>query len=251
MLKVVRHEALLQLLHARGAASVAEIAQHLETSAATVRRDLAELEQQSLVSRTWGGVRLSVERDDPFQETLKDGAALKRRIGCEAARLVPDGATVILDIGTTVHHVARELAGREVTVLTPSLPAFEALRASGRTSLILLGGHWSDQYQCFTGTPVVDALARQQADFAFLGCSGVSDSGRIRDNSYSHSAIKRAMLQASTCTYLLADERKFPGHGSTSPFDVDQLDGIITDATELPKIFTDKCHDHNTEIRIA
>ncbi len=251
MLKAVRHEVLLQLLQKQGSASVKEIAEHLRISPATTRRDLAELEKQSLVERTWGGVRLMTEVDDPFQEALLNFGGIKRRIGCAAAALVPDGATVILDIGTTVHHVAMELADRDVTVLTPSLPAFDVLRTGGRANIILLGGHWSEQYQCFTGTPVVDVLEHQQADIAFLGCSGVSDGGRVRDTSYSQSAIKRAIRQASTRTYLLADTRKFPGQGGVSPFEVDQLDGIITDAKELSQSLVDKCHHHHTEIRTA
>lgn len=249
MLKAVRHDALLQLLQAQGSAGVNEIAVHLNISPATTRRDLAELEEQSVVERTWGGVRLVADIDDPFQEALVSFGAAKRRIGSAAAELVPDGATVMLDIGTTVHHLAMELVERDITVLTASLPAFDVLRARGRVNLILLGGHWSEQYQCFTGPPVIEALGHQQADIAFLGCSGVSGSGRIRDTSYSQSAIKRAIREASTRTYLLADTRKFPGQGGSSPFGVDELDGIITDAADLSTPLTEKCCAHHTEIR--
>lgn len=251
MMKAVRHEVLLQLLQEQGSATINEMAEHLGTSPATTRRDLAELEQKSLVERTWGGVRLKADMDDPFQEALQHFGPVKRRIGAAAAALVPDGATVILDIGTTVHYVAMELANRDVTVLTASLPTFDVFRAAGRASIILLGGHWSEQYQCFSGTPVIDALTHQQADIAFLGCSGVSDSGRIRDTSYSQSAIKRAIKDASTRTYLLADTRKFPGQGGVSPFEVDELDGIITDATNIPAQLLEQCDAHNTEIRIV
>ncbi len=251
VMKVVRHEAVLQLLHAQGSAGVHEIAEHLQISPATARRDLAELQHQSLVERTWGGVRLATEVDDPFQEALADGGVHKRRIGSAAAHLIPEGSTVILDIGTTVHHVAMEVADRDITVLTASLPAFDVLRSRGRATIILLGGHWSEQYQCFTGTPVIDALQHQQADVAFLGCSGISDTGRVRDTSYAQSEIKRAIQQASTRTYLLADKRKFPGHGGISPLEVDQLDGIITDTTDMAASLVDKCRDHNTEIRIV
>lgn len=251
MLKTVRHETLLQLLHAQGSASVNEIAEHLNTSSATARRDLAELERQSLVERTWGGVRLVTDVDDPFQEALMSQGAAKRRIGAAAADLVPDGATVILDIGTTVHHVARELADRDITVLTASLPTFEVLRTVGRANIILLGGSWSEKYQCFTGSTVTDVLEHQQADIAFLGCSGLSDSGRIRDTSYPQSSIKRAILAASSHTWLLADAKKFPGKGGISPFEVDRLDGIITDSTDLATSLIEKCRNHDTEIRIV
>lgn len=251
MLKIVRHEALLSLLQGTGVATVAEISERLQISPATTRRDLIELERQGLVERTWGGVRLVGEIDDPFQEALVRSGAGKQRIGAAAAELVPDGATVILDIGTTVHHVAMALKDRDVTVLTASLPTFDVLRAGGRVSLVLLGGHWSEQYQCLTGTPVIDALERQQADIAFLGCSGVSDSGRIRDTSYSQSGIKRAIRAAATQSYLLADAEKFPGKGGSSPFDVGRLEGLITDAERVPDPLVEHCRASGTEVRLV
>ncbi|MBK7820811.1 MAG: DeoR/GlpR transcriptional regulator [Tessaracoccus sp.] len=251
MLKTVRHEALVGLVQAKGAASVAELAAELGISPATTRRDIVELKRLGKVERTWGGVRLAVDVDDPFQEALVRAGAGKRRIGTAAAELVPEGSTVILDIGTTVHHLALALKDREVTVLTASLPAFEVLRAGGRAAIILLGGHWSEQYQCFTGAPVVDALVHQQADIAFLGCSGVSASGRVRDTSYSQSGIKRAIHAAATTTYLLADSEKFPGKGGSSPFEVGRLDGIITDARRLPDSLVEHCRTHDTEVTLV
>ncbi len=249
VLKSVRHDALLSLLHARGPVAVTEAAELLGASAATVRRDITELEKRGLVERTYGGVQLQREVDDPFQEALARRRASKQRIGAAAAALIPDGATVILDIGTTAHYVALELAAKDVTVLTASLPTFEHFRANHKAEIILLGGRWSEQYQCFTGPQVCDVLARQHADLAFLGCSGVAESGRIRDTSYGQSDVKRAIRAASTTTYLLADADKFPGKGSSSPFDVDELDGIITDSDHLSPALIEQCATHKTEIR--
>lgn len=251
MLKKVRHEALLELVQTKGAATVAELAEHLGISPATTRRDLLELESQGRLERTWGGVRLAMDVDDPFQVALVRAGEGKRRIGRAAAELVPDGATIILDIGTTVHHVAQALKDRDVAVLTASLPTFEVLRATGCAAIIMLGGYWSEQYQCFTGTPVADALEHQQADIAFLSCSGISDSGRVRDTSYSQSGIKRAIRAAATRSYLLADSEKFPGKGGSSPFELGQLDGIITNAQRLPEPLAEHCRAHDTEVTLV
>ena len=248
MLKTARHDALLRLLHARGPVSVTEVARELKASPATVRRDIAEMEEAGLVERSWGGVRLHRDVDDPFQDALAQRGAAKLRIGQAAAALVPDGATVIIDIGTTAHYVALALAAKDVTVMTASMPAFEHLRAARTAEIILLGGQWSEQYQCLTGMQVSDALARQQADIAFLGCSGVSATGRIRDNSYAQSDIKRAIRGASTTAYLVADSDKFPGKGSNSPFDVDALDGIITDIPALAPSLMERCSTHDIEV---
>ena len=248
VLKADRQAGLLELLQTQGSATIAEIAGVLGVSPATVRRDLSELSERSLVDRTWGGVRLSGEVDDPFQEALMRSGAGKRRISRAALDLVEDGATVILDIGTTVHHVAIRLKDRDVTVLTASLPAFEQLRHSTTAEIVLLGGYWSEQYQCFYGPPVLEVLQHQQADLAFLGCSGVSDSGRLRDTSPEQVAVKRAIRAAATRAVLLADAGKFPGKGGSSPFALDALDGLITDATALPPALLEQCQIHELEV---
>ena len=249
VLKTARHQALLQLLQARGPVSVTDLSEALRASPATVRRDITEMDEKGLVERTWGGVRLVGDLDDPFQEALASHGKGKQAIGEAAAALIPDGATVILDVGTTAYYVAMALEAEGVTVLTASLPTFELLRGMKNIDLIMLGGQWSESYQCFTGAQVVDALERQHAEFGFVGCSGVADNGRVRDNSQSQSLVKRAILEAATTSYLLAGAEKFPGKGSNSPFDVDALDGIITDATTLAPSLVERCATHHTEIR--
>lgn len=249
MLKTARHDALLHLLQARGPVSVTEVSERLGISPATVRRDIAELEDKRLVERTWGGVRLLGEIDDPFQESLARRGSSKQRIGEAAAELITDGATVIIDVGTTAFYVALAMEAQGVTVLTPSLPTFEHLRTTKKANLVVLGGQWFEQYQCFGGVQVVDALARQQADLAFIGCSGVAENGRLRDTSQTQSLVKRAIRDAATTTYLVADAAKFPGKGGSSPFDIGELDGIITDANPLAQSLTELCATHNSEIR--
>lgn len=225
----------MHLLEVRRRAGIVDIAHALQVSEATVRRDVAELEEQGVVTRTWGAVELAGAGDDPFQKALARQGQGKERIAYAAAKLVQPGQTVILDIGTTVHHLALALQDIPLTVVTPSLAAFEVFRNQPNIAVVLLGGRWSEPYQCFEGDPVVDALARQQADIAFLGCSGVGDTGRIRDTSYTQAAMKRAMHAAASRTYLLADAQKFPGQGNSAPFDLAVVDGLITDLDPLPE----------------
>jgi len=226
---------MLHLLEVRRRACIVDIAHALQVSEATVRRDVAELEEQGVVTRSWGAVELAGTADDPFQEAFARQGQGKERIAHAAATLVQPGQTVILDIGTTVHHLALALQDIPLTVVTPSLAAFEVFRNQPNSSVVLLGGRWSEPYQCFEGDPVVDALARQQADIAFLGCSGVGDTGRIRDTSYAQAAMKRAMHAAASRTYLLADAQKFPGQGNSAPFGLAVVDGLITDLDPLPE----------------
>lgn len=239
---------MLQLLEARGRAGIAEIAAALDVSEATIRRDVAELEEQGSVLRTWGAVELANSTDDPFHEALTRRGQAKECIARAAAALIQPGQTVILDIGTTVHHLALAIQDMTLMVLTPSLAAFELLHMKPNISLILLGGSWSEPYRCFEGAPVIDALAHQQADLAFLGCSGIGDTGRVRDTSYVQASAKRAMRAAASTTYLLADSTKFPGQGNSSPFNIDAVDGLITDNDAFSPRLTQ--HIEHTELEV-
>lgn len=250
MLKSVRRESILSLLHARGSATVSEIAEALGVSQATVRRDIIALEGEGLLARSWGGAQLASDADDPFHEAASRNGSAKQRIGYAAASLVHDGDTVIIDIGTTVLYTAMALAAKKVNVVTASMPVFEQLRTHSNVTLTLLGGRWSEPYQCFDGQPVIDALKHQQADIAFLGCSGLSERGRVRDTSYSQAAIKRAILEAASESCLLLDADKIPGRGEASPFDVGALRTIVTDKP-VPGSLRSLCERSGTEIITA
>lgn len=251
MLKAVRHDALLVLLQARAHASIQEVIDALGVSAATARRDIAELEERGQLERTWGGIRLPSSEDDPFQEALAREGSEKQRIAQTAVGMIEDGATVVLDIGTSVHYLALALAEREVTVLTASLPAFEFLRSHPNIDLVLLGGRWSEKYQCFDGRQVINALATYQADYAFLGCSGVAESGKVRDTSQTQAAIKRAIVENASRSYLLADTTKFPGKGPFAAGSLANLTGLITDSTSLSEPLAALCHDNSTEVHFV
>src|SRR5580698_11137861 len=108
-----RWNALLELMSADGQLSVADAAQALGVSFATIRRDMDQLARQQLVTRTRGGVIAgNVSYDLPLRYKTARHAPQKQRIGRAAAALVAAGAAVALNGGTTTSEVARALATR-------------------------------------------------------------------------------------------------------------------------------------------
>src|SRR5690242_8569255 len=113
---------ILERLSATGSVGVVEVARDLDVSAATVRRDLALLEDQRLLARTHGGaVAHGVLYELPLRYRSSRHQEEKARIARSAAALVPDGASVGLTGGTTTTEVARALSDRRLTVVTNSL----------------------------------------------------------------------------------------------------------------------------------
>ena len=234
MLRAARHDAIVELLRDRPAMRTVDVARNLNVSMATARRDCIALENKGIIERSWGGIQLVTSVDDHFGDVMNHHTQAKAAIARKATELIHDGDTIIMDIGTTVHHLSGLLTGRSITVLTASLPVFETLRTAPDVTVVVLGGVWSERYQCFDGQFVADALTHHQADLAFLGCSGVNANGRVRDTSRSQAQIKQAIVDAASRSYLLVDSEKFPGTGAHSPFTIDEVTGIITSGPPPP-----------------
>ena len=154
----------------------------------------------------------------------------KDAIAERAAALVEDGDTVLLDIGTTAHRLARRLRGRPVTVITNSLAVYEELRDDHSTQLVVLGGMVRRSYRSLVGFLTEDALRQVHAETAFLGASGVRADGHVLDTTAVEVPAKRGMIAAAERVVLIADASKFPGRGMARVCGPEELDIVVTDA---------------------
>lgn len=225
----LRHERLLDLLETSGPVDVATLARVLDVSDATIRRDLSALERTGRLRRLRGGAAPALEREAPFERVATQNPMEKRTIAEHAATLVPDGAVVLLDIGTTTSLVARLLRGRTVTVITSSLAVYDELRDDPVVDLMLLGGLVRTNYHSMVGFMTEQAIAQVQADVLFLGTSGVREDGSVFDTTAVEVPVKKAMLRAADRVVLLADHTKLPGGGYVRVCGPDQYDALVTD----------------------
>jgi DeoR/GlpR family transcriptional regulator of sugar metabolism len=230
MLAEARHARISQTLRLEGPVAVGTLAERLGVSQATVRRDLLELERQGRLSRVHGGAVAVGDNDEPFAEVAAVNVARKDAIAERAAAMVADGETVMLDIGTTAHRLARRLRGRQITVITNSLAVYEELRDEHSIQLVVLGGVLRRSYRSLVGFLTEEALRQFHADRAFLGTSGVRPDGQVLDTTAVEVPVKRAMIGAADQVVLLADASKFPGRGMTRVCGPEQLDVVVTDA---------------------
>src|ERR1700676_512965 len=115
-----RSEQIVKLLLRAGSATIEEIVAVAGSSAPSIRRDLARLENRGLIRRTHGGATLvepllyePFRYDSSFLAREQRCAAEKRRIGLAAAELVQASETIGLSAGTTTTYVGRSLRHRE------------------------------------------------------------------------------------------------------------------------------------------
>jgi DeoR/GlpR family transcriptional regulator of sugar metabolism len=213
-----------------GATSVRDLARQLGVSPSTIRRDLEVLDRDGTLRRVRGGALAGIDADDelPFADVAAVDEQDKEAVAVRAAQIVRDGDVVLLDIGTTTMHLARQLRGRRVTVITSSLAVLDVLRADSAVELLLLGGMVRRTYHSLVGVLTEEALSQVCADRVFLGASGVRPDGQLVDTTLAEVPVKRAMIAAAGQVVLLVDRHKFPGTGALRVCGPEDIDMIVT-----------------------
>jgi DeoR/GlpR family transcriptional regulator of sugar metabolism len=254
-----RQDRIITTLRSAGSVSVRGLAEALDVSEATIRRDLQILDANGELSRTYGGAVLrpgaTVNADGPGSDlegpfAQEVDAAAKQAMATAAAALVRDDSVVILDIGTTTPFVARALKGRNITIITSNLAVFDELRDDTAVRLVLLGGVVRRNYRTLVGSLTELALTQVSADILFLSCTGVRENGQVVDNMAVEAPIKQSMIAASVKVVLLASKSKFPGSGALRVCSLADVDVLIT--TEgAPEEALEHCRNSGGKVTIV
>lgn len=225
-----------QIIAQQGQVRVVDIASRFKVSDETIRRDLAELESQGLVERTYGGAVLKTHNGagpllPPLEERQTTLETEKRLIGQLAASLVQAGQVVILDAGSTTRQVARSLTMiPRLTVITNDLVIADELRSTEDTRVLVTGGYLKPRSRSLIGPEAVSFLRRYHADLVFLGTSGITMERGLTASDMFEAEVKTSMLQAARQAVLVADHSKF-GHTHLASFaPVRAVKTIITDS---------------------
>lgn len=211
-----RHREILKLLRKHRRMDVQALAEQLEISPATLRRDLSHLDRTDQVLRVHGGVMIPEGKPDEASLGQKSASAAKakRRIAAKVAEEIPEGATVFIDGGTTCLEAGILLRQRaDLTIITNSLPliaSYERFEAK----LMVLGGERRVVSGALVGSLAIDALSRLRADIALIGASGLHPSEGASTTELLETAIKREWIQRAKHSFLLADATKWQQHAA-------------------------------------
>ncbi|MCB2102808.1 MAG: DeoR/GlpR transcriptional regulator [Rhodobacterales bacterium] len=224
MLAEERRARILDILAEKGSVSVSQLYHRLKVSRETIRRDITRLDQENKLRKTHGGA-LALDREEPaFAERMSVNIEGKRTIGRLAAGLVPDGASLLVDAGTSTLCLAECLmAHRRLTVLTNDLQIATRLAGRNDNRVLLLGGELNAAEGLTLGRDTTNMLAHYFADFAFVGAGALSAHPWLTDYSREAVEIRHQMIIQARTPVLLADSTKF---GRTAPVLVDGLDKI-------------------------
>ena len=227
-----RQQHILDRARAAGRVEVNALAEDLDVTPETVRRDLIILERHGVLRRVHGGA-IPVERlgFEPGVEARSERfVAEKERIAKAAVAHLPDEGTVLLDAGTTTLRLAEQLPrDRELTIVTNSLEIAASVATHPNFSLYLLGGRVRGRTLAAVGSWVIDALQDVFVDVAFLGTNGLSVERGLTTPDQSEAAAKRAMINAARRSVVLTDHTKIGVDHFSRFADLSDIAAVITD----------------------
>jgi DeoR family transcriptional regulator of aga operon len=238
MRRADRLSAILERLSDGGTVGVAELCSDLDVSAATIRRDLEQLESQRLLSRTHGGaVAQGVTYELPLRYKGARHHEEKRRIAAAAAERIADGDAIGLTGGTTTTEVARAVASRaDLTVVTNALNIASELAIRPNIKLVVTGGVARGESYELVGPLAEATLAGLHLDAVFLGVDGISVDFGCTTHHEVEAHTNLALISRTRRTVVVADSSKLGRTAFARICGVADVDELLTDADADPAL---------------
>ncbi len=238
MTKEERHAIILESLKLHNSVQVTDLADKLNVSSVTIRKDLTELEKEKKLYRNHGSAILI----DPYinnrnvLEKEKLYVEEKKLIGECAAQLITPKDSILIASGTTVHALARAIKSQDrLTVITASLEVATILSQNQNIDIIALGGSMRHSSLSVIGKYAEQMLSDFYCSKLFIGVDGIDLDFGITTTNMTEASLNRVMIQTAQKTIVLADSSKFGRRGFSKIADIEEIDHIITDSHINPK----------------
>lgn len=227
-----RKKQIVAVIRDRKKVTVPFLCDFFKVSPATIRNDLAELENIKLIKRTHGGaIDLSQTGYEPSSNEKKvKNLHLKKAIAKESVKFIEDNDIIILDAGTTTIELAKLLHGySNLTVVVNDITIAQYLENIDGVNIILIGGAIRKKQHCAVGPIASKILNELSVDKVFLGTNGFTLERGCTTPDMNQAEIKEIMVKIASKVFVLCDSSKF-GNTSFSQFAPPSLiDVLITD----------------------
>jgi len=230
---------LIEAVRSKSSVTVEELAERFDVTLQTVRRDIKLLASAGLVVRFHGGVRApsSTTENITYRKRQTLHALEKQRIARAVAQAIPDGCSLILNIGTTTEAVARELVHRKgLRIITNNLNVAAILSDNPDCEVIIAGGVVRSRDRGIVGEATVEFIRQFKVDIGLIGISAIEADGTLRDFDYREVKVSRAIIEHSRQVWLAADSSKFNRPAMVELAKISEVDRLFTDK-QPPELF--------------
>ena len=236
MLAIERRNDILAKLQADGRVVVSELSQRYQVSEETIRRDLEKLDNEGLVTKSYGGAVLNENTniDLPFNVRKNQNVIGKQKIAALIKEMVCDEERLILDASTTAVFIAKELKERQkLSIITNSIEVLMELFDVEDWRVISTGGLAKAGSFALVGPQTDKVLKSYHVDKTIISCKGLDLVKGLSDSDDLHAHSKKVMLEVATEKILAVDSSKF---GEIAFAQIGKL-------SDVTKVVTDKRPD--------
>jgi len=230
MLKAERQQVIVNEVRIHNKVLFTDIAELLNVSVDTIRRDIKELSVTKKLKKVHGGAislgfnNYQVENQEIYK--LEN----KSRIARKAITLLRSGQVILISGGTTNMEIARMIPPNlKITCFTPSLPVAVQLMAKSDVDVILIGGKLSKDSQIAIGGCAINMLNDIKVDICFLGINSIDVNNGVTDFDWDIVQIKKAMIRASKKIVAPLISEKLNSTQRFKICDLDKIDFLITE----------------------
>jgi len=240
-MKKQRHEAIKLYATNNKVFSIPEIADQLDVSVSTIRRDVEKLVQEGYLIKRYGSIMWNstpMVNEFKYYEEISESFTTKEAIAKKAAELVADNDFIFIDSSSTLCNMVKYLDQRNVTVVTADLKiAIELLKKENLTVIVLGGYAWPGTYT-LSGDITEKAVEQMHFLKYFTTPGAISESGDVMYYNIQTSNLRKKLRQLSMKTYVIVEKERFLKTAFITVGKLDDYDCVITDcaADEILKL---------------
>ncbi|MGW8194171.1 MAG: DeoR/GlpR family DNA-binding transcription regulator [Desulforhopalus sp.] len=247
-----RQRLIMEYIREQGSVQVDQLAEHLQVTPQTIRRDLNQLYDLGLVQRVRGGavIKNTVENlGYGARKTLM--ADEKTEIARITAGIITNNSSLFINLGTTTERVAEFLTGHtSILVITNNINVAGILWPQRNIEVMIAGGMIRKIDGGIVGPATEEFINRFKPDYAVIGCSALDDSGEILEYDLREVRITQAIIRQARSVILVTDSMKLERSAPVKVGTLDDIDILVTD-DGIPTDFIELCRHHDVDLRVA
>lgn len=209
-----RKQNILNILKQKEKVSVNELSDLFSVSKVIIRKDLCQMEEENLLTRTHGGAILKrkvvdkIILKDIAKEDLEEKTALAEKV----VSLIKDGDIIFLDDSTVTIIVAALLQKRKIkiSVITNMLEIQKILSENKGIEIISLGGVYDARTDSFVGEMARENLELFNPNKVFIGIGGINvDKMQLSTCTIDEGKFKNTALKVAQESFIITQSKKF------------------------------------------
>lgn len=244
-----RQSEIVDIAREQGRVLVDDLANRFSVTPQTIRKDLNDLCDARALNRIHGGAVFPSGNENVEYEARRSiAAAEKHAIGQAAAGLIPDNASLFINIGTTTEAVGDALIDHKaLMVITNNINVANRLRVYPSIEVIIAGGVVRGSDGGIVGEAAVDFIRQFKVDFAIIGVSAIDEDGALLDFDFREVKVAQAIIANARHVILVSDSSKFDRTAPVRMGHISQVDTFITDKCPSDTIRS-ICLEQNVEL---